>query len=92
MGKGKGSILNKIGLLGTAGIMLFSFDILNQLGNPKINVSPTIVGISTGLITTSLLVNALRNRTYKINNRHYFHLYHLSQTSSQGRKVLKYPQ
>lgn len=81
LGKGKGSIVDKIGLLGTAGIMLFSFDILNQIGNPKINVSPTVVGISAGLVTTSLLISVLRNRTYKINKRHYFHLYHLPKKS-----------
>jgi hypothetical protein len=81
LGKGKGSILDKIGLVGTAGIMLFSFDILNQIGNPKINISPTVIGISAGLVTTSLLISVLRNRTYKINKRHYFHLYHLPKKS-----------
>lgn len=81
LGKGKGSIMDKIGLLGTAGIMLFSFDILNQIGKPKINVNPTIIGISAGLITTSLLIKTLRNRTYKINKRHYFRLYHLPKKS-----------
>jgi hypothetical protein len=77
LGKGKKSILDGIGLVGGAGIMLFSFDILNQIGKPKINVNPTIVGISAGLITTSLLITLLRNRTYNINKRHYFRLYHL---------------
>jgi hypothetical protein len=81
LGKGKGSIMDKIGLLGTAGIMLFSFDILNQIGKPKIEISPAIVSISTGLITISLLIKTLRNNTYNINKRHYFHLYHLSKES-----------
>ena len=79
--RAKPSILDGVGLLGAAGVMLFSFDILNQLGNSSININPTVVGISAGLVATSLLVRVLRNRAYKINKRHYFHLYHLPKLS-----------
>ncbi len=82
LGKGKPTMLDGIGLLGVAGVMLFSFDILNQLGNLKIEVSPTVVGISAGLVASSILIQVLRNRTYRINKRHYFHLYHLTKLSN----------
>lgn len=84
LGSGKPSMLDGAGLLGGAGIMLFSFDILNQLGNPKINVSPAVVGISASLVATNFLIKFLRNRTYKINKRHYFHLYHLPKLASDS--------
>lgn len=82
----KHSILDGMGLLGVAGVMLFSFDILNQLGNSSINISPTIVGLSAGLVATSVLVKILRNRACKINKRHYFHLYHLPKLSNNSLK------
>lgn len=84
--RGKPTILDGIGLLGVAGVMLFSFDILNQLGSSKIEVSPTVVGISAGLLTTSLIVKILQNRAYRINKRHYFHLYHLAKISDSSPK------
>ena len=76
LGKGKKSILDGIGLLGGAGVMLFSFGILNQLGNSKVEINPTLTKISAAMVASGLLIGILRNRTYAINKRHYFRLYH----------------
>ena len=61
--------------------MLFAFDVLNQLKNPTVKINPTIAGTSVGLIGISYLVKVLTNQNYRINKRHFFHLYHLSHTS-----------
>ena len=68
-------------ILRPAGVMLFAFDILNQLKNPKVKINPTIAGTSVGLVGISYLVKVLTNQNYRINKRHFFHLYHLSHTS-----------
>jgi hypothetical protein len=69
------------GILGGAGVLLFTFDILNQLKNPTIKINPTIAGVSAGLIGVSYLIKVLTNRNYRINKRHFFHLYHLPYSS-----------
>ena len=68
-------------VLKPAGVMLFSFDILNQLGNPMVKINPTIAGVSAGLIGMSYLIKVLTNQNYRINKRHFFHLYHLPYSS-----------
>ena len=68
-------------VLKPAGVMLFSFDILNQLGNPTVKINPTIAGVSAGLIGVSYLVKVLTNQNYRINKRHFFRVYHLPYTS-----------
>ena len=69
------------GTLGGAGVMLFTFDILNQLKNPTIKINPTIAGVSVGLIGVSYLIKVLTNRNYRINKRHFFRIYHLPYSS-----------
>lgn len=68
-------------ILRPAGVMLFTFDILNQLKNPTVKINPTIAGVSAGLIGVSYLIKVLTNQNYRINKRHFFHLYHLPYTS-----------
>ena len=68
-------------ILKPAGVMLFSFDILNQLGNSTVKINPTIAGVSVGLIGVSYLVKVLTNQNYRINKRHFFRVYHLPYTS-----------
>jgi hypothetical protein len=70
------------GILGGAGIMLFTIDILNQLKNDSIKINPTIAGVSAGLIGVSYLIKVLTNQNYRINKRHFFRLYHLPSSSS----------
>jgi hypothetical protein len=69
-------------ILKPADVMLFTFDILNQLKNPTIKINPTIAGVSVGLIGVSYLIKVLTNPIYRINKRHFFRLYHLSYSSS----------
>jgi hypothetical protein len=69
------------GTLGSAGIMLYTFDILNQLKNMPIKNNPTLLGVSAGLLGASYLIKLLTAQNYKINQRHYFHLYHLPYSS-----------
>lgn len=70
------------GALGGAGIFLLTFEMLNQLKNDeKIKINPTIAGVSAGLIGVSYLIKVLTNRNYRINKRHFFHLYHLPYSS-----------
>jgi hypothetical protein len=69
------------GILGGAGLMLFTIDILNQLKNDSVKINPTIAGVSAGLIGVSYLIKVLTNRNYRINKRHFFRLYHLPYTS-----------
>jgi hypothetical protein len=74
--------MSGFGALGGAGVMLSSFDILNQLRTgATIKINPTIAGVSVGLIGLSYLVKILTNPIYKINKRHFFRLYHLSYSS-----------
>ena len=68
-------------VLKPAGVMLFAFDMLNQLKNPTVKINPTIAGVSAGLIGVSYLVKALTNQNYKINKRHFFRIYHLPYSS-----------
>lgn len=68
-------------ILRPAGVMLFAFDVLNQLKNPMVKINPTIAGVSAGLIGVSYLIKVLTNRNYKINKRHFFRLYHLPYSS-----------
>lgn len=68
-------------VLKPAGVMLFVFDMLNQLGNPTVKINPTIAGVSAGLIGVSYLAKVLTKQNYRINKRHFFHLYHLPYTS-----------
>lgn len=74
-------LLKSTGLLKPAGVMLFTFDILNQLKNPTIKINPTIAGVSVGLIGVSYLIKVLTNRNYRINKRHFFRIYHLPYSS-----------
>ncbi len=69
------------GILGGAGMMLFTIDILNQLKNDSVKINPTIATVSAGLIGISYLVKVLTNQNYRINKRHFFRLYHLPYTS-----------
>lgn len=69
------------GILGGAGVMLFTIDVLNQLKNTPIKINPTIAGVSAGLIGVSYLIKVLTNQNYRINKRHFFHLYHLPYSS-----------
>jgi hypothetical protein len=73
--------MSGFGALGGAGVMLSSFDILNQLKNPTIKINPTIAGVSAGLIGLSYLIKVLTNPIYRINKRHFFRIYHLSYSS-----------
>lgn len=73
--------LKGTGILGGVGGMLFTIDVLNQLKNPSIKINPTIAAVSVGLIGISYLIKILTNRNYRINKRHFFHLYHLSYSS-----------
>ncbi len=68
-------------VLKPAGLMLLTFDVLNQLKNPPIKINPTVAWVSAGLIGVSYLTKVLTNRNYRINKRHFFHLYHLPYTS-----------
>ena len=68
-------------VLKPVGVMLFTFDMLNQLKNPMAKINPTIAGLSAGLIGISYLVDVLTNQNYRINKRHFFRLYHLPYTS-----------
>jgi hypothetical protein len=68
--------------LGGAGIMLSSFDILNQwTRGVTVKINPTIVGVGIGLIGVSYVIKVLTNPTYRINKRHNFRLYHLPKKS-----------
>ena len=68
--------------LGGAGILLLTIEVLNQLKNgEKVKINPTIAGTSVGLIGVSYLVKVLTNQNYRINKRHFFHLYHLPYSS-----------
>jgi hypothetical protein len=70
------------GALGGAGILLLTIEALNQLKNGEtLKINPTIAGVSAGLIGVSYLIKVLTNRNYRINKRHFFHLYHLPYTS-----------
>ena len=68
-------------VLKPAGLMLLTFDVLNQLKNPAVKINPTVAGVSAGLIGVSYLTKVLTNRNYRINKRHFFHLYHLPYSS-----------
>lgn len=82
LGKRHSAISMKgFGTLGGAGVMLYTFDILNQLKNLPIKNNPTLLGISAGLIGASYLLKMVSSQNYKINKRHYFHLYHLAYSS-----------
>lgn len=74
-------LLKSMGILKPSGVMLFAFDILNQLKNPTVKINPTIAGVSAGLIGVSYLVKALTNQNYRINKRHFFRIYHLPYSS-----------
>ena len=69
------------GILGGAGVMLFTIDVLNQLKNTPVKINPTIIGVSAGLIGVSYVIKVLTNQNYRINKRHFFHLYHLPHSS-----------
>lgn len=73
--------LRGTGILGGAGVILFTIDVLNQLKNPPVKINPTIAVLSAGLIGISYLIKVLTNQNYKINKRHFFHLYHLPYSS-----------
>jgi len=73
--------LRGTGILGGAGLTLFTIDVLNQLKNPPVKINPTIAGVSAGLIGLSFLIKVLTNQNYRINKRHFFHLYHLPYSS-----------
>jgi len=68
-------------VLKPAGLMLLTFDVLNQLKNPPVKINPTIAGVSAGLIGVSYLIKVLTNQHYRINKLHFFHLYHLPYSS-----------
>lgn len=68
-------------VLKPAGLMLLTFDVLNQLKNTTVKINPTIAGVSAGLIGVSYLTKVLTNQHYRINKRHFFHLYHLPYSS-----------
>lgn len=68
-------------ILGGAGLMLFTIDVLNQLKNMPVKINPTITNVSAGLIGMSYLIKVLTNQNYRINKRHFFHLYHLPYSS-----------
>lgn len=68
-------------ILKPAGVMLFTFDILNQLKNQTVKINPTIAGVSAGLIGVSYLVKILTSQNYKISKRHFFRVYHLPYSS-----------
>lgn len=78
---GSSFLLKSTGILKPAGVMLLTFDVLNQIKNPTIKINPTIAGVSAGLIGVSYLVKALTNQHYRINKRHFFKIYHLPYTS-----------
>ncbi len=70
------------GALGGAGVLLLTIEALNQLKNGEtIKINPTITSVSAGLIGVSYLIKVLTNQNYRINKRHFFHLYHLPYTS-----------
>ena len=69
------------GILGGAGVLLFTIDVLNQLKNMPVKINPTLAGVSAGLIGVSYLIKVLTNQNYRINKRHFFHLYHLPYSS-----------
>lgn len=82
LGKSHSAIsMRGFGTLGGAGVMLYTFDILNQLKNLPIKNNPTLLGISAGLIGASYLLKIVSSQNYKINKGHYFHLYHLPHSS-----------
>jgi hypothetical protein len=83
MGGSKNPIsMRGTGALGGAGVLLLTIEALNQLKNGEtLKINPTIAGVSAGLIGVSYLLKVLTNRNYKINKRHFFHLYHLPYTS-----------
>jgi hypothetical protein len=82
MGSSKNPIsMRGTGILGGAGVMLFTIDLLNQLKNDSVKINPTIAAVSAGLIGASYLIKVLTNQNYRINKRHFFHLYHLPYTS-----------
>ena len=82
LGKSHSAIsMRGFGTLGGAGVMLYTFDILNQLKNLPIKNNPTLLGISAGLIGASYLLKIVSSQNYKINKQHYFHLYHLPHSS-----------
>ncbi|MEY4540448.1 MAG: hypothetical protein RLZZ306_2205 [Bacteroidota bacterium] len=74
-------LLKSTGILKPAGVMLFTFDILNQLKNSTVKINPTIAGVSAGLVGVSYLVKILTNPNYRINKRHFFRIYHLPYSS-----------
>ena len=74
-------LLRSTSVLKPAGVMLFTFDILNQLKNPAVKINPTIAGVSAGLIGVSYLIKILTNQNYRINKRHFFRIYHLPYSS-----------
>jgi hypothetical protein len=69
------------GILGGAGVILFTIEVLNQLKNTPVKINPTIAGVSAGLIGVSYLIKVFTNQNYRINKRHFFHLYHLPYSS-----------
>ena len=70
------------GALGGAGVMFSTIDVLNQLRTEQnIKINPAIASVSAGLIGVSYLIQVLINPNYRINKRHFFHLYHLPYTS-----------
>ncbi len=66
-----------VGALGGAGVFLFSFDVLNQIGKPSVKINSTIAIISASLIGVSYILNTLQNPVYRINKRHFLKLYHI---------------
>lgn len=66
-----------VGALGGAGVFLITFDVLNQIGKPSIQVNSTIAVISASLIGVSYLLNVIQHPVYRINNKHYLKLYHI---------------
>ena len=78
---GDSFLLKSTAILKPAGLMLFTFDMLNQLKNPTVKINPTIAGVSAGLIGVSYLVKVLTNPNYRINKRHFFRIYHLPYSS-----------
>ena len=76
---GKKEILGMKGVsaLGGAGVFLFSFDVLNQIGKPSVKINSTIVVISASLIGVSYIINTLQHPVYRINKKHYLKLYHI---------------